>query len=117
MRCPSFAVPSVQSDMICVWPRVQGPEPCVRGLTVAYMALDRRRPMLLDDHVQGHPRLQLAHDVVLGRVHREGAALARDDLLEDGAAFANPLLGYSLIDLRSVLFFKRSGEFLVEPLG
>ena len=33
MRCPSFAVPSVRSDRICVWPRVKSAEPCVRGET------------------------------------------------------------------------------------
>ena len=40
MRWPSFAVPSVRSDMICVWPRVKRPEPCVRGETLD-LALDR----------------------------------------------------------------------------
>ena len=41
MRCPSFAVPSVSSDMICVWPRWKSAEPCVRGLTPTSHSIGR----------------------------------------------------------------------------
>ena len=41
IRWPSFAVPSVSSDMICVWPRVKRPEPCVRGLTPTSTSIGR----------------------------------------------------------------------------
>ena len=41
MRWPSFAVPSVSSDMICVWPRVKRPEPWVRGMTDTSTSIGR----------------------------------------------------------------------------
>ena len=41
IRCPSFAVPSVSSVMICVCPRVKSAEPCVRGLTVTSHSIGR----------------------------------------------------------------------------
>ena len=61
IRWPSLAVPSVSSDMICVWPRVKRPEPCVRGLT-RHLAGDRA-------------------DLLLGAP--VGAALLDRDLLAD----------------------------------
>ena len=41
MRCPSFAVPSVSELRICVWPRVNRPEPCARGLTPTSISIAR----------------------------------------------------------------------------
>ena len=41
MRWPSLAVPSVSSDMICVWPRVNSAEPCVRGETPTSQVIGR----------------------------------------------------------------------------
>ena len=41
MRCPSFAVPSVSDERICVWPRVNRPEPCERGLTPTSTVIGR----------------------------------------------------------------------------
>ena len=41
MRWPSLAVPSVSSVMICVWPRVNSAEPCVRGETPTSQAIGR----------------------------------------------------------------------------
>ena len=41
MRWPSFAVPSVSDERICVWPRVNRPEPCARGLTPTSTSIGR----------------------------------------------------------------------------
>src|SRR5262249_57238640 len=84
---------------------------------LAHRPLDLGTAVLLENHVERHPRLQLAHDVLLGRAHREGAALTCDELLEDRAALADPLLEDASVDLAAVALVEGLRQLGVEPLG
>ena len=86
MRCPSLAVPSVSSVMICVWPRVKSAEPCVRG---------RRRPRTRSGRISSAPRpsgrrlstaIFLPDELLVDRLGGLLDELARHAVLDGGLA-------------------------------
>src|SRR5438132_948847 len=119
MRCPSFAVPSVSDERICVWPRVNRPEPCERGLTPTSTVIARMSsgPLPLEQHRERRLGLDLADDVVLGRVHRQLRCELGLELLDDRSRLAQADLLDPLPDRGCVLRLEVREDLHVEPLG
>ncbi len=82
----------------------------------ANRCLDGRRALLLEDRREGHPRLELADHVFLGRAHRQLARLPGEDLVDDGGAVMDALLRDRRGDLLAVGRVEPLGDRPVEPL-